>query len=299
VHEESLRAIVFFFLFVCLLVMTNVCIERLKHFILSFRVSFFLSCAGEDEETDIMGGNSSDNNNNTTRILAIRHGETAWNAEGRFQGHLDIGLSATGEEQVQCLGRAMAAKYRGNNKSKSKNVDDAGIAAVYASDLSRALRTATVVAEHLGLEVAGTHVGLRERHFGDFQGLTYDEIHELYPKEAEKWRSHIPEWFPPGGESLQTMRTRSLMALDELAGRHIGQQIIVVVHGGVLDHLYRAANDLSYETPRTWELPNTGVNGLIWSPPGSLQVEMWGDIAHVGQEGGGDTRDESTVVRYH
>jgi probable phosphoglycerate mutase len=96
-----------------------------------------------------------------TRILAIRHGETAWNVDTRLQGHLDIPLNDVGLRQAQHLAQALAQRDP--------------IDAVYASDLSRAHTTAQAIAQAVGLTV-NTHVGLRERHFGAFQGLSLIHI---------------------------------------------------------------------------------------------------------------------------
>ncbi|MFM7001138.1 MAG: histidine phosphatase family protein, partial [Limnohabitans sp.] len=96
-----------------------------------------------------------------TRILAIRHGETAWNVDTRIQGHIDIPLNDTGLQQARWLAEALAERDQVN--------------AIYASDLSRAHVTAQTIAQAVG-QVVTSHVGLRERHFGDFQGRTFVEI---------------------------------------------------------------------------------------------------------------------------
>ena len=211
-----------------------------------------------------------------TRILAIRHGETAWNVDTRIQGHLDIPLNEVGLLQAAHLGQALAQR-------------DA-VDAVYASDLSRAHTTASAIAQAMGQSVTA-HTGLRERHFGAFQGRTFAEIEAELPEHAHHWRKRTPEWSPPGaGESLIAVRERVLASVDELAARHVGEQIVLVAHGGVMDVLYRAATRLELQAPRTWLLPNTAVNRLLWTPEG-LSLVGWADTTHLD----GRSRDEMTV----
>ncbi len=126
-----------------------------------------------------------------TRILAIRHGETAWNVDGRLQGHRDIPLGDTGRVQARRLAQALAG--RGD------------IDAIVSSDLSRALETARIVAEAQGLPVT-TDIGLRERCFGDFEGRTFAEVSAAWPAEAERWRRRDPDWSPPGEQAETLLR---------------------------------------------------------------------------------------------
>ena len=201
-----------------------------------------------------------------TRILAIRHGETAWNLETRLQGHLDIPLNDTGLLQADRLARALTGR---------EVVD-----AIYASDLSRAHTTAQALANAMGHTVR-THVGLRERHFGVFQGHTFSEVEAEWPEHALQWRKRVPDWTPPGGgESLLHLHQRIVDSVNELAAQHTGQQIVLVAHGGVLDILYRAAARLDLQSPRTWSLTNTAVNRLLWTPEG-LSLVGWGDTSHL------------------
>ena len=211
-----------------------------------------------------------------TRILAIRHGETAWNVDTRIQGHLDIPLNANGLQQARWLAQALAERDE--------------LHAIYASDLVRAHVTAQTIADAAGLAVT-THTGLRERSFGDFQGRTFAEIEAELPEHAHHWRKRSPEWAPPGaGESLMVLRDRVLATVNELASRHVGEQIVLVAHGGVMDVLYRAATRLDLQAPRTWLLPNTAVNRLLWTPQG-LSLIGWADTTHLDQA----SRDETTT----
>jgi probable phosphoglycerate mutase len=211
----------------------------------------------------------------STRLIALRHGETAWNVDSRIQGQLDIGLNATGHWQAQRLGQALAGEP---------------ITAIYASDLSRAWDTAQHVARATGVQVQ-PEPGLRERCFGVFQGRTFAEIEAELPDDAWHWRKRTPDWTPPdGGESLIVLRERILKTVDELAARHRGQQIVMVAHGGVMDILYRAATRLDLQAPRTWQLTNTAINRLLWTPEG-LSLVGWGDTSHLDALG----QDETTA----
>lgn len=209
-----------------------------------------------------------------TRILAIRHGETAWNRDTRIQGHLDIPLNDTGLWQA---GRAAEA------------LRDEALAAVYASDLSRAHQTASAIAGTLSLSVQ-THTGLRERCFGVFQGRTWTELEAGWPDAARAWRQRVPDFAPEGGESLLQLRERVLATLAELAARHLGEQIVVVAHGGVLDILYRAATGVELQAPRSWDLGNAAINRLLWTPQG-LSLVGWADTHHLENA----SLDESTT----
>jgi 2,3-bisphosphoglycerate-dependent phosphoglycerate mutase len=199
-----------------------------------------------------------------TRIIAIRHGETNWNVVSRIQGHLDIELNDHGRWQAQQLTHALRHEV---------------IDAVYCSDLSRARETAQAFCSSLGLTPQEVRA-LRERHFGDFEGLTWTELEAQFPSDSQAWKSRDPDWLPPNGESLSQLRERIQTCLSELASAHADQQIVVVTHGGVLDVLYRIATHQFDASPRTWTLGNTAINRLLWSSEG-LHLVGWGDQRHL------------------
>jgi probable phosphoglycerate mutase len=202
-----------------------------------------------------------------TRIIAIRHGETEWNVDTRIQGHLDIPLSATGRWQAERLSNALS---------------DEPLKAIYTSDLTRAWETAQYVARSHVIKVTPEE-GLRERHFGDFEGKTFAEIEATLPEQSLRWRKRDPYFAPAGGETLVALRTRVLEAASRLAARHPGEQIALVGHGGVMDVLYRAATRLDIQAPRTWELGNAAINRLLWTPEGFTLVG-WADTQHLGND---------------
>lgn len=208
-----------------------------------------------------------------TRIIAIRHGETAWNVDTRIQGQLDVELNDTGRWQARQTALAL---------------QEEDIAAIYASDLSRAFETARAIGAVAGLQPVPVPA-LRERHFGHFQTLTWAEIETQWPQQAQQWRTRVPDWSPQGGESLLTLRARISDAVHTLAQRHLGQQIVLVAHGGVMDVLYRLATGQELQAPRQWPLGNAAVNRLLWTPQG-LSLVGWGDDRHLQSAG----RDETS-----
>jgi probable phosphoglycerate mutase len=210
-----------------------------------------------------------------TRIIAIRHGETAWNVATRIQGQLDIGLNKTGHWQAARAAQALAGET---------------VHAIYASDLQRAWDTAHAIAQTVG-QTPQPEQGLRERGFGHFEGRTFAEIDATWPEDAKRWRQRDPHWAPTGGESLTALTQRVTQTTSALAQRHLGQQIVLVAHGGVMDALYRAATGQSVQAPRTWHLGNAAINRLLWTPEG-LTLVGWSDTRHLEGEG---ALDETTT----
>ncbi|MEO8020530.1 histidine phosphatase family protein [Polaromonas sp.] len=210
----------------------------------------------------------------SARVLAIRHGETTWNVDTRIQGQLDVGLNDTGRWQASRLGQALAEEP---------------VSAIYASDLGRAFETAQHVGQATGVPVV-VEPGLRERHFGEFQGKTFAEIEAVLPEQARLWRTRDPHFAPAGGESLLQLRERVVATAEKLAARHAGELIVLVGHGGVMDVLYRAATRLDIQAPRTWALGNAAINRLLWTPDGFTLVG-WADTQHLDD----GTLDETTA----
>ncbi len=191
-----------------------------------------------------------------TEIFLIRHGETAWNAERRLQGHLDIPLNAEGERQAAALARALA-----NEKFD----------AIVSSDLGRARSTAQAVAVAQGMPLS-TDPALRERCFGAFEGLLYEELEARFPEAHAQWRARDPHARYPDGErraeTFAEFAQRAVDAVIRIAQAHRGQRIALFSHGGVLDCLYRLATRLALDAPRTWHIGNTGINRLLYTDSG-------------------------------
>ncbi len=203
-----------------------------------------------------------------TRIIAVRHGETAWNVDTRIQGQLDIGLNPRGQWQAEQLGRALA---------------DEPITRIYSSDLSRAHTTAQAIARYQPQgsgQAVHPHSGLRERAFGIFEGQTYADIEARWPEDSRRWRQREPDFAPPGGETPVQVRERVQHTVNALAQHHLGELIVLVAHGGVLDMLYRIATQQDVRAPRTWELGNAAINRLLWTPE-ALTLVGWADTRHL------------------
>jgi probable phosphoglycerate mutase len=199
-----------------------------------------------------------------TRVLVIRHGETAWNVDARIQGHLDIPLNARGHWQAARLAAALA---------------DEELAAVYSSDLQRAWQTAAPLAAAAGLRPV-TDRGLRERAFGHFEGRTFTEIEQHWPEQAGRWRRRDPHFGPEGGERLADFHARVVATARRLVTGHPDRTIALVAHGGVLDCLYRAATRIDLQAPRSWQLGNASINRLLASDEGFTLVG-WNDTGHL------------------
>ncbi len=152
----------------------------------------------------------------TTRLLLLRHGQTTWNAERRWQGWSDTPLSGLGERQAHDAVDHLRA---------------AGLTAAVCSDLRRARRTAEILAAGLGLGRVEVETALRERHVGLFEGHTLEEILDRWPHAFDGTGRLVS---PPDGEDADTVVARIEPALLAVAERHTGGAVVVVSHGGVI-----------------------------------------------------------------
>jgi probable phosphoglycerate mutase len=205
----------------------------------------------------------------STTILLIRHGETAWNAARRLQGHSDIALNDEGLRQADALGRALALEP---------------LAGVIASDLERARQTAQAVADHHGIDLR-IDSQLRERCYGGFEGLPYAQIAKIYPEHYAAWQARdIDALMPPGERTAESFRqffVRSTAAIAHWAGQYPGRTIAIVAHGGVLECACRAARGMELSSPRDFEIKNASINRFSFSG-GKLTLLDWGDVSHLG-----------------
>jgi probable phosphoglycerate mutase len=156
-----------------------------------------------------------------TRLLLVRHGQTPWNAAGRWQGHADPGLSERGRDQAAELAAALRRELEG------------GWARIVASDLRRARETAGILADSLGLAVE-TDIRLRELDVGAWTGLTRSEIEARDPELLTAFESGEPTIRAGGGETRLEIRRRARALVGHVAERHAGQRLIVVTHLGVI-----------------------------------------------------------------
>jgi probable phosphoglycerate mutase len=163
-----------------------------------------------------------------TELLLVRHGETDWNAESRWQGQADPSLNALGRQQAEALAGELAGER---------------FDAVYSSDLRRALETATIVSERLAVPVVPLS-GLREIDVGSWSGLTVDEVRECLPGGLERLQAHGYGW--DGGETPDELQRRVVRALREIVAAHPGGRVLVVTHGGVVRAIGAEAAGVPY-----------------------------------------------------
>ena len=200
----------------------------------------------------------------TTRLCIVRHGETAWNAEHRVQGQLDIPLNEVGLRQAQAVGRVLGAER---------------FDVIYSSDLSRAMQTAQPTASALGMKILQDR-DLRERHYGMFERQTYAEVKGRHSAEYARFAARDPDFDFGGGESLTSFSKRSISAVSRLAKQHEGQRILVFTHGGVLDELYRHIQGVPARAVRDFGIPNCGLNRVEFALS-RWQIQTWAEVAHL------------------
>jgi probable phosphoglycerate mutase len=194
----------------------------------------------------------------------VRHGETAWNAEGRVQGQTDVPLSAIGEAQARAVGAALAGLR---------------FDALYASDLARVRQTAGPAAAALGL-APRLDARLRERHYGKFETLTYAEAKARLPQDYARFRDKDPDYDFGSGERLRDFQARALACVAEIAARHAGGMVLVFTHGGVLEMVYRHAHGRGLSDARDFEIPNAALNWIEIGAAG-WRVREWARVEHL------------------
>lgn len=200
-----------------------------------------------------------------TMILLSRHGETTWNRQGnRYCGLTDIDLSDVGRRQTRLLDQALA---------------DQPLAAVYASPLSRAQITAAPAASRHRLPVQ-VEPRLIETNFGEFEGLTPEQLQQSHPVQFAAWRADPEQIPPPGGETATAAALRSVAALAQIAQRHAGQTVLVVAHNTinrlVLCHLLGAP----LRSYRLLLQENCCINALEWGDE-QVRVVSVNETAHL------------------
>jgi alpha-ribazole phosphatase len=153
-----------------------------------------------------------------TKIYLIRHGETEGAETKRYKGHIDVPLSANGFEQMKRVAGYLAGAGFLNT--------------IYCSDLSRAVKSAEIIAESCGLKPI-IMPKLRERNFGLWEGMSFDEIREKWPDAFNAWAANPLEFSPMNGESTVEVRDRALKVFNEIIRKHQGDNIAIVSHGGL------------------------------------------------------------------
>ena len=162
-----------------------------------------------------------------TTLLLVRHGETDWNRDGRWQGHSDTNLNDAGREQA----RGVAAE-----------LDEIDV--IYSSDLARARETAEIIAAAVGRDVR-TDDRLRERSFGAWEGLTAPEIEERFAEDLARWRLGDGAG-ADDAEPFDVFARRVQSFVDDAVARHPDETILVVAHGGTIRVIHALASGLDY-----------------------------------------------------
>lgn len=199
------------------------------------------------------------------KVVFIRHGQTEWNVSGRYQGQSDVALSQEGIRQAEKLAGRFPV---------------AAVDAVYSSDLERARVTAEKVAEKFGLPVQA-EPAFRELSFGDWEGLTYEQIVDTWADAMENFFRHPDILQIPRGESFSEVHQRAMKRLRELLGQHEGQTIVIVAHGAVLRTML--ADALHMPLRYLWSIRqfNTAVNIVCYDAAGNPVVELLNSTAHL------------------
>jgi probable phosphoglycerate mutase len=168
----------------------------------------------------------------TTTIVLVRHGETDWNRERRFQGHSDPPLNALGRAQAEALAADLAAQP---------------VAVAYTSPLRRATETAEIVVRRLGVELR-TSEPLMEVDVGSWSGLTREEVEARYPDGYRRWLDHGHGW--DDGETYEALGERVVSWLLEIGSRHAGETVLAVTHGGPIRSALAAAGGIGFGEAR-------------------------------------------------
>ncbi|MFL6074403.1 MAG: bifunctional RNase H/acid phosphatase [Mycobacteriales bacterium] len=199
-----------------------------------------------------------------TRLYLVRHGATQWSAERRYAGATDLPLTADGERQAALLADGLAG---------------VGAAAVVSSPLERATGTAGPIAAKLGVEVE-VDAGLAETDFGSWEGLTFAEIQERTPADAQAWLAS-PEVPPPGGEPLTAVARRVRQARDRLISSHPGETVVVVSHVTPIKLLVRLALDAPPTAVFRMQLDPGAVTVIDWYIDGRGVLRTFNDTGYL------------------
>ena len=200
-----------------------------------------------------------------TELILIRHGETDWNRELRFQGQVDVPLNAVGHEQAQRLARRLAGET---------------VHQLYASDLLRTQQTARPLSAQLKLPGVAD-AALREQNFGQVDGMRVDDIKAQHPEAWDQWTRFDADWaFEGGAESTRTFHARVMDAVRRMVAAHPHETLLVVTHGGVLDMIYRTVRALDLHGPRQSDIPNAGLNRVRFNGE-AMDIVSWADVQHL------------------
>ncbi len=202
-------------------------------------------------------------NSQDATLILVRHGETSWNLQGRVQGHSDAPLNDLGREQAQRVARQLSTlKLRG----------------VYASDSSRSVETAKIVAAPHQLQVM-TGTALRERSYGVLEGKTLEEAGRTEGAWFLTWQADRRA-APPAGESQDDMTTRAMAAVREIARLHPGQMVAVITHGGPIKAVLYEILRIPLTLWRLTWIENGSIT-VLRGTPDVMRVACFNDTCHL------------------
>ena len=220
-----------------------------------------------------------------TELILIRHGETDWNRELRFQGHVDVPLNATGHEQARRLAERLAA-------------EKLAVDHLVCSDLIRTQETAApslqVLFPQLRIDTL-TDRSLREQSFGIVDGKRVDDIKLEHADAWDRWLRFEADYGMPGGETNRQFHTRVMDAVRRIAQQYAGQKVMVVTHGGVLDMVWRTARGTGLDGPRQSDIPNAGLN-RVRVDGDAVEVLDWADVRHLADMPAQPVYDQKKLV---
>lgn len=203
-----------------------------------------------------------------TELILLRHGETDWNRELRFQGQVDVPLNAVGHAQAERLAQRLAGEP---------------VHHLVSSDLVRTRQTAQPIVRQLlptlVLDTV-TDAMLREQNFGSVDGMRVADIRAQHADVWDGWTQFQADFVIPGGESTRQFHARVMAAVQRLVKAHPGQTLVVVTHGGVLDMVYRTALGLGLNGPRQSAIPNAGYN-RVRCDGDVFKILHWADTLHL------------------
>jgi len=199
----------------------------------------------------------------SAKIILIRHGVTDWNLVKRYQGHTDIPLNESGQKQA---------------RDTAKLLTNIPIDIIYTSDLSRAYQTAEIIAEGKNIPIHKLKT-LRETHFGQWEGLTIEEIRERFPEDVERLKKDPIHGIRPGGESRMMMFERVKKTLREIIHKHPHQTVAIISHQGALAAAVCAITGEEYsEGRKKYRLENTSYH-VLEMENGKWLIRHFGKIA--------------------
>jgi len=197
------------------------------------------------------------------KLFLVRHGQTDWNLVRRFQGWSDIPLNAAGRQQANALAEHLSSQ---------------AFDAVYSSQMRRAHETAEIIiARKIGIQ---TNTRLQEINFGDWEGMTYDEIKEKYPDALKTWENDVVQNAPPGGETVEQLVLRVHSVLNDLHERHQGHTVLIVAHGGVLQSLICLALNLPPGMYWQFHISPASLSEVSFYPAGAI-LNFLNDTSHL------------------